>query len=208
MDDGLQGIHPLIMERMPLPALSVLVCVMAPFATDSPTCFGGSGVSLTRRAGGSSRGSPGAVRISSWLVDSCGRAGSLTRPVADVRGESIAEPDCLVEASMRASEVDDFFGAASSWHVSRRSSRVPLEEVLAEEWPEPFCAARPRTSSAISEAVFFLPGCSSSEERLDDMMVSSVPTALLFLRAMRLRLRADAPTLYSSSAETTCRVGP
>lgn len=111
---------------------------------------------------------------------------------------------------MRANEDDDFLGAACSSRLGfRRSSRVPLEELLVEECPDPFCADRPRTSSAISAADFFLLACSSSEDRLDEMMVSSVPTALLFLRAMRRFLRVDdAPTLCSSSAETACKVGP
>jgi hypothetical protein len=67
-------------------------------------------------------------------------------------------------------------------------------------------AARPRTSPASSAADFFLV-LSSSEDLLEDMIVSSVPYAVL-LRCRPFRLLGWDRDDASSSEGMACRVGP
>ena len=139
-------------------------------------------------------------------------ASSLVKPVAEVRGEPAA-PDaglCL-DGSIKVSEMDDFLpggdwdGVCSS--ASGRSGVVPEDEV-GDDPSDAFVVARPRTSSAISAADFFFV-LSSSDDRLDDMMVSRVPTARLLLLAAPRLLRGRLPLpLRSESDVTIWRVGP
>jgi hypothetical protein len=86
------------------------------------------------------------------------------------------------------------------------SSKVLPEESVGDDSPDSFLAALPRISSAIS-AADFLVDLSSSEDRLEDMMVSSVPIALLLLLAPLRRFLCRF-MFRSSSEVTACRVGP
>jgi len=109
-----------------------------------------------------------------------------------------------------------FWAFASSWASTDAVPPSPwLLEWPLEVDPEPdpveashlLSEARPRTSSAISAADFFLV-FSSSEDRLDDMIVSRVPYATLLRRAPPRLLRCERATLSSSSELMACRVGP
>lgn len=152
-----------------------------------------------------------AVLVSNWLFEARGNAGSLTNAVADVRGVASGVPVSL-ELSIKANDVDrrlaGVLGCCSP-SCELEGSRSLREDVVGvgDDCPEPFLAVRPRTSLARSEAdLFFDP--SSSDERLDDIMVSSVPIALLFLLAACLLRRVVFLISRSSSDDTACNVGP
>lgn len=141
------------------------------------------------------------------MFDVCGRAGSL------IREDAVSALPTLRPLSMTAVANDeDFFrkrlpldrGSEEllSWGVSCDIVAGPVE------LSPVFFPALPRSSLAISAAGFFF-DWSSSEERLEDMMVSSVPYAALFLRPPLLRFRwVRAAALSSSSELKACRVGP
>lgn len=99
-----------------------------------------------------------------------------------------------LELSMRAREEDvrrdegRLLDSSSGWE--RCESCALRVDVAGDVCCEVrFVAVRPRTSSASSAADFFL-DLSSSEERLDDMMVSSVPIARLLRLPPSRRLRS------------------
>jgi hypothetical protein len=111
---------------------------------------------------------------------------------------------------MRANEPDFFVvntlaGDASSGETLSSPNVLP-DELVGDELPESFLAALPRISSAISAADFFLV-FSSSDERLEDMMVSRVPMARLLLLVLLLLFLCRL-MLRSSSEVTACSVGP
>lgn len=105
------------------------------------------------------------------------------------------EPDLRVRGNLGGeSSSMVWFSSGSLW------------EDLDDPCLDPFLAARPRTSSAMSAADFFL-DLSSSEERLEDMMVSRVPMARLFLLTP-IGLRPRRLMFLSSSDEMAWSVGP
>lgn len=94
----------------------------------------------------------------------------------------------LLESIMAVAKEADFLRASlagSGWmvvvglgccccSVEEGSAPFPVDVDAEAELSHAFFAARPRTSPTSSEADFFL-DLSSSEDRLEDMMVSRVP---------------------------------
>ena len=126
-----------------------------------------------------------------------------------MRGVASGVPLCL-EPSIRANEVDGRLAGVRgccSPSCELESSRSLREEVVGDEWPDVFLDVRPRISAASSEADFFL-DFSSSDDRLDDIIVSNVPIARLFLLAACLLRLVVVLMSCSSSDDTACNVGP